>query len=670
LLCKKNFRTGEKGKAEISVFLALVFVLVASLVLASVEMLRTQAATTYLKIAADSAVDSLFSQYHLDLWNEYRLLGLEMYAPAEITDEYYGFLEPYLDTANTWNWFGHKVEKEDLRVNEYKLLTDDNGYVFEKEVRDYMTFGIVLDAAGLAEREGLQDTIDSAKSTVETAEQLTKSSKKAEWLEKRLNTLSATVTQHNSLVKQMNRALADGNGNGVRILLSQLRTSLATIQKDAEKVGESTEELRTDMADTRTDLRQKLSDGKITLSDYDQMEYRIGDFDSYTQLRGEKNRELQRLLQNVQKNSEKLDAFEEEANAARDYIDNWVPEQILVRYDPPLTEGGEPVPVYEEEVLDETEVWKEAKDCFASYGELNYTSENGEVDEEKANQFTQISNLLSGSLIELVFPGGSKISGKEHDLKDAPSAVYCTSDTNVFSSADYLLNKLAVDEYAMMELTNVLSTENEISAAEVEYVLWGNKTDKQNVSAVAAELIAVRSGLNLAYLFTDAEKLKTAGALAASISGGASGTPIVLVVTFLILSVWAGAQAVIDTRQLFQGGKVPLIHTKESFGLSAEDLLTNFQGVLNSDKKSDTGLEYRDYLKMFLFSRSGSRTDYRIMDVIQENLKRKQTDFLVNRLYVSMDMTVNSRSEHIFSDLLGGGLGDYTLEVNTAYGYS
>ena len=66
--------------AEISVFLALTVSLVFALLLAVLESARTEGARLYLTIAANSSVDSLFSQYHRQLWEQYRLLGLEHYS--------------------------------------------------------------------------------------------------------------------------------------------------------------------------------------------------------------------------------------------------------------------------------------------------------------------------------------------------------------------------------------------------------------------------------------------------------------------------------------------------------------------------------------------------------------------------------------------------------------
>ena len=58
------------------------------------DMRLTQAARLYFTSAANAPIDSLFSQYHKDLWGSYRLLGLEHYASRQIQDEAGSFLAP------------------------------------------------------------------------------------------------------------------------------------------------------------------------------------------------------------------------------------------------------------------------------------------------------------------------------------------------------------------------------------------------------------------------------------------------------------------------------------------------------------------------------------------------------------------------------------------------
>ena len=81
-MCTKVKTGSSKAAAEgakegsITVFLALSLTLLAAIFLSTVEAARTQGARTYFTLICNSGIDSLFSQYHLKLWEDYRLLGL------------------------------------------------------------------------------------------------------------------------------------------------------------------------------------------------------------------------------------------------------------------------------------------------------------------------------------------------------------------------------------------------------------------------------------------------------------------------------------------------------------------------------------------------------------------------------------------------------------------
>lgn len=678
-------KAGEKGlRSEVSVFLALITVLVASLILSSVELLRSQAARTYLQTAANSAVDSLFSQYHLELWKKYRLLGLEMYAEEEIVSEYSAFLEPYLSVKDAWNWYGLSEEQDGVQISEFALMTDENGAVFEENVKDYMIYGWTMDADGLAEAQKEMSVLESAAGTGESAKELEKCSDKAWKLQKKLNALSDSVKDHNSQKKELVQALAQGNGTRVHALLQKVKRSLYSIRDAVEDVRRSAATLGTEVDVAEVNIKKKYSAGTLTEENYTQLIGQLENYRAYSDESSAQTEELAELEAAVAVNEEMLDRIESAAEEAEEYIRSWVPEQILVRYDPPKKEGDPPIPVYEDEVLDEAAVWGEAVELFDGYEDLTVSLSRTAVDEERAAQLDSVTNLLSGNLLLLVLPDADKISREERNLTEAPSKLYLMENTNVFNDGDYLLSKIAVSKYAMAQLSNLkaeaVTADDEGADAgegtdslckpELEYVLHGCKSDYQNVAAVAAELVGIRTGLNLSYLLSNKDAKTQAGSLAVAVTGAAAGTPLVYVVTFLILSIWAAGQAVLDVRELFDGGKVPLMHTKKTFTLTLKGLLTGFKEELAGKRSNESGMDYRDWLRVLLYSRSGSKTDYRIMDIIQENLRKEQEDFRMDRLYTALDLSVSAVARHVFINPGTFSGRDYRLTVNTYYAYS
>ena len=189
------------------------------------------------------------------------------------------------------------------------------------------------------------------------------------------------------------------------------------------------------------------------------------------------------------------------------------------------------------------------------------------------------------------------------------------------------------------------------------------------------ELLTLRSGLNLVHIFSDSEKRSQAHQLALAITGALGFTPIVGVMSFFIMSVWALGQAFADVKKLLSGGKVRLMHTRDTFELSLEGLLDMADGAIReSSDKDESGLCYRDYLRLFLVQRQGTKQDYRCMDMIQMALRKDQKDYLMKRCAGELTLRSTVNTGHIFTEALSF-LGHetessrYTMSAETSFAY-
>ena len=136
--------------------------------------------------------------------------------------------------------------------------------------------------------------------------------------------------------------------------------------------------------------------------------------------------------------------------------------------------------------------------------------------------------------------------------------------------------------------------------------------------------------------------------------------------TFFILGVWALGQSLCDLRDLLAGKKVPFMHGKESFYLSLEGLLSLGQsgGVFPEGDGGRSGLPYREYLRILLFKDQSSLYDYRMMDMIQMNVKSEQKDFLLNRCVYSLELKAEAETKHVLASL---GMLSAFLPMDTFY---
>ena len=93
---------------QITVFISMILMILFAFLCVLMESARTAGARWYLQMAASSAMDSVFSQYHRELWDRYRLLFAEYESPEEIEQDFAGFLLPYLETKN---WYPMALEQ-------------------------------------------------------------------------------------------------------------------------------------------------------------------------------------------------------------------------------------------------------------------------------------------------------------------------------------------------------------------------------------------------------------------------------------------------------------------------------------------------------------------------------------------------------------------------------
>ncbi|NLD19181.1 MAG: hypothetical protein GX663_02900 [Clostridiales bacterium] len=174
---------------------------------------------------------------------------------------------------------------------------------------------------------------------------------------------------------------------------------------------------------------------------------------------------------------------------------------------------------------------------------------------------------------------------------------------------------------------------------EVEYALGGEMSDRKNEKRIEMILKAMRFPPNLAHIYADPEKRSATLAAAELLTPG----PAALATQAALASTWAYAEADNDVELLWQGSKVPIIKSKETWAI---DLDSAMEGILGSTAKPDIekGYTYQQYLRIMLYFQDENMKVARIMDLVQINM-RKQYDgtFLIQEHWtgVSIDVKVN-----------------------------
>lgn len=162
---------------------------------------------------------------------------------------------------------------------------------------------------------------------------------------------------------------------------------------------------------------------------------------------------------------------------------------------------------------------------------------------------------------------------------------------------------------------------------ELEFILNGEESDRENLEAVLKKLLGIRLASNYGYLLTDSGKKAEAGAMALALAGVIALPALTEVIKQGILLAWAFGESIMDLRALVSGGRVSLVKGREDWNLSLDGLLklgtAEDTGVV---KKTDQGLSYKEYLRMLLIFEKQEECTMRSLSMLENRIREKVGD--------------------------------------------
>jgi hypothetical protein len=237
-----------------------------------------------------------------------------------------------------------------------------------------------------------------------------------------------------------------------------------------------------------------------------------------------------------------------------------------------------------------------------------------------------------------------------------PAVGFPSGGINAESQDDRsLVEKMLVNEYCGEYFLHAMSQEKRQVQYEMEYILQGKTTDRENLEQTVAQIFQIRQGLNLIHIMKDTEKRNEARELAMVITGVTGLAPLADITACFIMVVWAMGEAVMDLKSLMAGEKVGLWKRKEDWKLSLEGLLSmgKERRCPEDNRKSgaDNGLAYESYMKLLLLMEKDGTKQMRMVDMIQMNLQREEPGFSVTQCAYQVDIKANSVGKHVFFSL-------------------
>ncbi|MBS5284006.1 MAG: hypothetical protein KHY46_09095 [Clostridiales bacterium] len=617
-------------RGEITIFLSMVLLSICTLLCGLAESARTAGARLYLRTALDSSMDSLMAQYHRGLWKQYRILGLEHEDKEMLEEELSAFLAPYMEASN---WYPMEVSQ--ASAEDVVLLTQGNGRYLEEEILDYMRYGLVgvlwdeMDENGAGELLG---ALKEAGSISQVSGFYEGHTKEAVRLEKALEAIHSCLEEQNDRWQRADGELADLDGGGfiregerMQRQLERIPGLVSSYERQADRLAQALAESRRDF-EGREDLSPSVREG---------LEEEIRQYEAYTAEDGERRQEVAALTEMSRENRSFIQGTIEEAESVMEYIADWEPSD-------------------EDDELDEEALWRPVQRRWRRYPKLSLGIKFGVADKEKEGFLEQVGAMARQGFLELVVPEGAVVSGRTLELLDCPSGSRSDDGPEGDSGERGILERLIIGEYGIRFFRSFQKESSQDGQYELEYLIQGEKKDRDNLSGTVARLLAVREGLNLVHILSDSGKRQEARTLAAAIAGGTGILPLVSILTFFIMCIWALGESLMDVRRLLDGERVPLIKEAGDWSLSLEGLLEmgktrTLAGT--GDGAEGKGLDYKGYLRLLLFAGYEQDTAYRMMDMMQLNIRKEQPGFRLERCAWKVDMKLLASGKHVFFGL-------------------
>lgn len=628
-------------KGQVTIFVSMVMLCVFALIFCLVESARTAGTRWYLQTAVSSAMDSVFSQYHRQLWDSYRLLFAEYEEKKELEADFSGFLQPYLQVEN---WY--PMELEAMEAEEWLTALDDSGAYLEEEILDYMKYGIWdmdFDADTI---NGMWDNAKEAGAVKNVAEVYREHAKDALKLEKALEAVSECLKRQESKKQDGLSRLYSYDGPGFRRQAEELLKELKRMPGLVDKYQKQADKLEKELEKSRIVFNREKEDCS-SQTDL-QLEEEIRQFESYVAQDGERRKEIESLKDKSYTQAELVESVIEEAKEVERIIDQWESDDE------------------DDEGPDLAALWSPVIRHFYSLKIDSLSFSHGVKDKKKEGWLNQVERLYRSGMLELVLPDGAELSEGSLQTPELPSeSGRMAKGTRGIALTDHLL----VNEYCGRFFryfpgdSGKMAAETEKEADvresgsegglsyEIEYLIGGKGLDEQNLVCVVNRLLAIREGLNLMHIMSDSRKRQEAQSLAMAITGAAGLSPLVLLTTFFVMSVWALGESLMDIKGLLAGKRVMIFKSAQDWILKLEELLTiGREGQIRAGG-GERGLSYLSWLKVLLLMDEIVCQEYRMMDMIQMNICRKQSSFRMRRGVYQARVRCSLAGKHVFFSL-------------------
>ena len=671
---KKNY------SASITVFLSLSFVLIAALILTITESARTIAQKYYMQTALNSAMESLFSEFHRPLWENYRIYALEFRDDNLLKEELQSFIKPYSDARNL---FPAKIEKDGFSFTGRGLLSES--HYFEEEILEYMPALLAKDCIEfLGEKKNGTDIpsiLEEASKKEKEADSIQRLQEKyalnhydVEYLEDCINNIDrlckkAETLKHYALysLQTHDASLFFSYSSSLKATLNSLKNTVNSYDARADLLKSKVEALWNDFSAEKENLEE---DGIAAI------ETQLKSYDNYLDDGGRVRQKIDGFPAQCENLDSAIEGIEENVRRFQEYI-----EEERERRRKRKKEEED----YDEDNGLQAEIDNFYNDTISTWQALTmpvYGEAVTQINKKNKRILESIHDIGKKKLLELLLPSGKECPSTEESFSSALfSTESAANPIQVGLLGEYSLRFF--HSYHKEESAHTTPYSN-AKGLEVEYLLHGKKSDYENLSAQVTSLLAFRESMNFIHIMSDPEKLEAVEEFVTSFLAITANPVVIAVFSAFVIGIWAFAQSLLDVKELLNDERVPLMHSLESWSLSLNHLL-DFLSYLSGEEipRENIGLSYEDYLRISLFTK-GLLSQAKINDSmlycmekdIQTSIRDKEPSFRMDKClyYLSTDAEIFSRHSLYhkgFLEMIGVNTGEerYQTVLHSDYKY-
>ena len=671
---KKNY------SASITVFLSLSFVLIAALILTITESARTIAQKYYMQTALNSAMESLFSEFHRPLWENYRIYALEFRDDDLLKEELQSFIKPYSDARNL---FPAKIEKDGFSFTGRGLLSES--HYFEEEILEYMPALLAKDCIEfLGEKKNGTDIpsiLEEASKKEKEADSIQRLQEKyalnhydVEYLEDCINNIDrfckkTETLKHYALysLQAHDASLFFSYSSSLKATLNSLKNTVNSYDARADLLKSKVEALWNDFSAEKENLEE---DGIAAI------ETQLKSYDNYLDDGGRVRQKIDGFPAQCENLDSAIEGIEENVRRFQEYI-----EEERERRRKRKKEEED----YDEDNGLQAEIDNFYNDTISTWQALTmpvYGEAVTQINKKNKRILESIHDIGKKKLLELLLPSGKECPSTEESFSSALfSTESAANPIQVGLLGEYSLRFF--HSYHKEESAHTTPYSN-AKGLEVEYLLHGKKSDYENLSAQVTSLLAFRESMNFIHIMSDPEKLEAVEEFVTSFLAITANPVVIAVFSAFVIGIWAFAQSLLDVKELLNDERVPLMHSLESWSLSLNHLL-DFLSYLSGEEipRENIGLSYEDYLRISLFTK-GLLSQAKINDSmlycmekdIQTSIRDKEPSFRMDKClyYLSTDAEIFSRHSLYhkgFLEMIGVNTGEerYQTVLHSDYKY-